>query len=106
MKRVIPVGHTSESSATTRQQTIQQRKGVNAEGEPSQRDRQRGREIWKKGNTRSSVRCIAQREEEEPGASNKSGKKNKHKQNDHKNVQNGPEVVLSPVGAIIRVERR
>jgi len=41
MKRDIPLGHTNESSATTMQQTIQQRKGVNAEGEPSQRDRGR-----------------------------------------------------------------
>jgi len=30
VKRDIPLGHTNESSATTRQQTIQQRKGVNA----------------------------------------------------------------------------
>jgi len=53
-----------------------------------------------------SVCGIAQREEDEPGASNESGKKNEHEQNDYKNVQNGPEVVLSPVGSIIRVERR
>jgi len=82
------------------------KKGVNAEGEPSQRDRQRERETWKKGNTRISVRGIPQREEGEPGASNKIGKMNEHKQNDYKNVRNGPEVVLSSVGSIIRVERK
>jgi hypothetical protein len=106
VKRDIPLGHTNESSATTRQQTIQQRKGVNAEGEPSQRDRQRERETWKKGNTRISACGIPRREEGEPGANNKSGKKNERKQNDYKNVRNGPEVVLSSVGTIIRVERR
>jgi hypothetical protein len=31
---------------------------------------------------------------------------NEHKQNDYKNVRNGPEVVLSSVGSIIRVERK
>jgi len=44
MKRDIALGHKSEISAPTRQQTIQQRKGVNAEGEPSQR--YRGREKY------------------------------------------------------------
>jgi hypothetical protein len=62
----------------------------------------RGREKY----GRISVHGIAEREEQEPGASNKSGKKNEHKQNDNINVQNGPEVVLSPFGSIIQVERR
>jgi len=42
-------------------------------------EREGEREIWKKGNTRISIRGIAQREEEKPGASNKIGKKNGHK---------------------------
>jgi hypothetical protein len=76
MKRDIALGHTNESWAARRQQAIQKRKGVNAEGEASQREE---RELWEKGNTRISICGNTQREEEEPGASNKSGKKNEHK---------------------------
>ena len=65
MKRDIALGHTNESWAARRQQAIQKRKGVNAEGEASQRDGERimgerkhkNQHLWQYPEGRRGTRC-------------------------------------------------